>query len=272
MPLATRWIGPSLPLPLGRLPAMYFVQAFRLSAVALVVSSRPKPPPAPLAKTPPPSPPPPSDANCCDKAPGCGAVACRSAGLVGMLRTSHGRSRLPGATRGGCLLSSSGTLPLLHSPSPLAARRLLWGEPCLRRRRKETRKGRPWPPPGREFASRRKPGRRRTRCFLALKDTKAGDLRALLEAGTLRRRAKETKRSTTPTRQLGLASPLARNRGHLQARSHLYHNRRTAGPDLGKKSCCNPGKSVYPPSAVLRAELPRHCTRYRFRARQCHSS
>ena len=142
MPLASRRIGPAFLLPLGCLPAMHLAQASPFPAVVLVVSSRPKPPLAPLAKTIPPPQPPPSDSDAdrCDKAPPCGAIACRSASLVGMLRTSHGRSRLPGAARGGCRSSSSGT--------PVAAFSLSACRPA-------TAVGRALPPPQSEANPRR---------------------------------------------------------------------------------------------------------------------
>ena len=63
-------------LPLGCLPAMQRIQAFRFSAVALVVSPRLKSPPAAFTKTRSPSKPP---------APGTHPA------FVGMLNLSHGR-------------------------------------------------------------------------------------------------------------------------------------------------------------------------------------
>jgi hypothetical protein len=88
-------------LTLGRLPAAQLLPAFGGLAIALVLPPGLESPPAAFAKTrsPPQSP-----------APG------GYAALVGMLNLSHGRLRLPGAARGGSLLSSSGTLPLLHCP------------------------------------------------------------------------------------------------------------------------------------------------------------
>jgi hypothetical protein len=63
-------------LPLGRLPTPQFRQTFRLSTVALVVTSCLKSPPATFAQTSPPSQPP---------TPG------RHTAFVGMLTLSHGR-------------------------------------------------------------------------------------------------------------------------------------------------------------------------------------
>ncbi len=160
--------------------------------------------------------------------------------FAAILATSHGRLPLPWGRPGKTPCVLLGHLPAdawSLRPPPLG------GNPSscpFPRNLKDSVKGRQGVPLARDKsqAAPRRPRRTRTRCILALKDTREEDDPP--EVDVLRKHGKEARRSTAPTGQRWPGRHVARNHGRPQARSH-YGRDSPANHTLQSHGCSRAG-------------------------------